>query len=517
MFTNLPLEIKLYIIELDPLHLIDLLLVDRSIYEYYSTEEGKNWHKRILQIRVIDTDKEKGTTILNSLKHGEWKYYGKGKLTKSVWYKLGLKNGLEHIYYFKNNQVKRIIPYIKNIIVGTVIIYYNNGDVESEIDYNNEIRHGKCVKYHRGNKIKSQCTYNNGELEGKCAKYYDNGNIHFLTNYKNGKIHGSYTYGTYEGLITSRTEYTFGRMTQEQYFDKNGLCDVIVYDEHKRIEKKYNSQLREVLGRDVLISENLFEYHKHVKSTGYDSDGNKTRETIYEVNKIVSEKIYVNGQLVDDKNYYKGELHGTHRTYYNNGNPKHFLEFNNGKLDGIGQKWTSDGKICSETIYKLGRIITEKTYNDKERIVITHKGTTYTEKKYLLDNIVSKKTYKNGKLTKEKLYNNNLITVNLYDELNRRINTKVYDDKYLIAESFYNNNLLHGECYEYYVSGETKSIKMYHRGLLQGITVDFHENKRIKKNTPYVNGMIHGIVSEYSVRGNLEKEQIYSLGKQVNL
>ena len=172
MFGDLPLEIKLYVIELDPLHLIDLLLADKSIYEYYLTEEGKNWYKRILNICIIDTDTEKGITILNGLKHGEWKYYVEDKLIKSTWYKLGLKDGLEYIYYRTNDQVMIIKPYIKDVIIGTIKTYYDNGNLETEVDYDGnleteidykgEIKHGKCVVYNSDGTISSRCTYNNG-------------------------------------------------------------------------------------------------------------------------------------------------------------------------------------------------------------------------------------------------------------------------------------------------------------------------------------------------------------------
>lgn len=204
MFGDLPLEIKLYVIELDPLHLIDLLLADKSIYEYYLTEEGKNWYKRILNICIIDTDTEKGITILNGLKHGEWKYYVEDKLIKSTWYKLGLKDGLEYIYYRTYDQVMIIKPYIKDVIIGTIKTYYDNGNLETEvdydgnleteIDYNGEIKHGKCVVYNSDGSISSRCTYNNGKLEGKYEKYYNNGDIQIQAYYEDGKRRALYDF-----------------------------------------------------------------------------------------------------------------------------------------------------------------------------------------------------------------------------------------------------------------------------------------------------------------------------------
>lgn len=249
MFAELPLEMKLYVVELDPLNLGNLILADRELYEYHQTEEGKNWYTRILQIRIVDTDKEKGMIILNNLKHGEWKYYQNGKLIKSTWYEIGLKDGLEYTYYPKVGQVESIIPYIRDVITGTVKVYYINGDLKTELDYVENVMHGKCITWYKNNKISSTSTYNNGLLEGEYIAYYPNGNIKEQTYYKDGTVDGSYISYTPRGRVASKLDYILGRLTHAQYFDKNGLRD-IVYDGHKRIEK-------------------IFEYGKLVKSTEY--------------------------------------------------------------------------------------------------------------------------------------------------------------------------------------------------------------------------------------------------------
>lgn len=59
-FENLPLELKLRIIELSPWDLIRLTIVDKKISAYYESEAGQNWFNRISNPQYHNTHDEEG-------------------------------------------------------------------------------------------------------------------------------------------------------------------------------------------------------------------------------------------------------------------------------------------------------------------------------------------------------------------------------------------------------------------------------------------------------------------------
>lgn len=73
-FLDLPLELKLQIVEYDSQLIKFLILVDSTIYNYFKSIDGKRWLRRIATVNV-DTPFEKGILIAGNIKDGQWNYY----------------------------------------------------------------------------------------------------------------------------------------------------------------------------------------------------------------------------------------------------------------------------------------------------------------------------------------------------------------------------------------------------------------------------------------------------------
>lgn len=183
-FTELPLELKILILEKNPYNLKKLLLLDHDLYETITiTEHGTATLSRILQKKVVCTKEEKGTFILGK-KHGRWEsYYLSGRLHKVDYYKLGVLEGTTTQYsengHFYSDTVYTIYGKIKDVTSYHYDIKYVH-EIYKELDDNND---HETFLYKTLN-------YSMGRLHGDKITYHQNGQIQLITPYKMGKIYG---------------------------------------------------------------------------------------------------------------------------------------------------------------------------------------------------------------------------------------------------------------------------------------------------------------------------------------
>lgn len=257
IFTDLPLEIKLLIIEKDPPDLGKLLLVDKEIYNFYISEHGRNWYKRI-SYTYIDTPLEKGILRFNTFKDGNWQYYDAGNLRKSNMYRFGKLHGIASTFYKRNHT-------IKNVRV-------------SKKKYINGIKHGECIFYHLTGNIKRRCTFVNGKLDGKFEEYYPNNTLKILENYIDGKLHGECKYKNLEDEMRIAF-YDNGILIREENYINKKILTITTYN-----DKESNTQRFHTSGKLKSVN-NYLESVPHGIVINY-----------YECGSIKNKGFYINGK-----------------------------------------------------------------------------------------------------------------------------------------------------------------------------------------------------------------------------
>ena len=69
---------------------------------------------------------------------------------------------------------------------------------------------------------------------------------------------------------------------------------------------------------------------------------------------------YENGKKQSEGEYFQGDFHGKWIWWYEKGQMKTLIEFKYGELDGKYINWDENGKITRDTIFKDGKIISDK-------------------------------------------------------------------------------------------------------------------------------------------------------------
>ncbi len=178
----------------------------------------KNYYKN----GKIKIEGNRKNYLLDSL----WKFYNEqGKINKTVFYKLGkkngptifydtllniiskenyindIKNGLD-IYYYSNHKTKNITPYLNGKKNGTVYEYsedsliteisvYINGILQSfekinQVDQKNK-KQGIWKEFHPNLLVKKEMKYNDDSLDGYIKDYDIKGNLVSTQKFNNGK------------------------------------------------------------------------------------------------------------------------------------------------------------------------------------------------------------------------------------------------------------------------------------------------------------------------------------------
>jgi len=114
-------------------------------------------------------------------------------------------------------------------------------------------------------------------------------------------------------------------------------------------------------GKEKLKREYTRSYSDWKESTWYEN-GNKKKETEIK-NRVEHGKTtrwYENGKKQSEGEYFQGDFHGRWIWWYEKGQMKTLIEFKYGELDGKYIDWDENGKITRDTIFKDGKIISDK-------------------------------------------------------------------------------------------------------------------------------------------------------------
>lgn len=249
-FSELPLELKLQIVECAPESLKSLIIVDRAIYNYFNTIDGKMWFRRIASVN-IDVDSEKGKLLLCNIKDGQWDYYsifGNDKfLSTSKKYNFG--ELYEIITYNSSNSkfLKEITPIKNGLKHGKVILYYTFDNI-----------------------IYSTTTFVNGKKIGEYKQY----DLELPQKITYLGAEGNYT----DDNIYTKIEYDKWGSKKYKYISSETTLEKFTYSPKGFIEK--------------------LEICKH--GSGY---GNIIKKEFYESGNVKNEKTFENYRVIDEKYY----------------------------------------------------------------------------------------------------------------------------------------------------------------------------------------------------------------------
>jgi antitoxin component YwqK of YwqJK toxin-antitoxin module len=210
--------------------------------------------------------------------------------------------------YYKDNNVKEIIPLSKGVIVGTFKSFYENGKPKEEIHYSNGEQTGERIEYYENGNKKfsiSKSDNPNGYLH---SHFYENGKlkstqIYVSNNDRDGKWIQYYS----NGQMKSETEFILKEFFIQNCWKEDGtqimkdgtglyINEYSIFDgvidrneqEYKNF-KRHGKQYSYSNGKLTLYQE-MADGKEHGITKTYDKNGNVTEETIYENGKEISQK-----------------------------------------------------------------------------------------------------------------------------------------------------------------------------------------------------------------------------------
>jgi antitoxin component YwqK of YwqJK toxin-antitoxin module len=212
------------------------------------------------------------------------------------------------------------------------------------------------------------------------------------------------------------------------------------------------------------------------------------------------------GQLIRFENYKDNVLQGESKVFYKNGQLSHELIYVNGKLNGPFQEFNSDGKLAKKGAYLEdnfnGVVVFYDVNGSKSKEGKFVKGKKEGEWSYYapsgqLEAIVFFKNDVEG----EKKYANG--TFDFY-----------YPNEIPKAEYTYRNFLLEGKFVEYFETGHFVQIPASEEDKADGII--YREqlvDTQVKRKGSYVKGQLHGEITYFNIGGEVEKVEVYEMGK----
>lgn len=314
-FNDLPLELKLYTIELSPKDFRELIFADKNIYTYYTSDAGKNWFNRVYNIKYINTAFEKGITILNDLKHGEWRYYT-NFLSKSEMYKFGVLHGTSYTYQ-ENGFVISEKTYVDGLLEGVVKDYFPDGVIAHTATYKNNKKNSLDILYSANGKIKMSSIYDNGTLVSSTTNV-ESGYKRVEVYNKNKTIVTIYNV---DNKIKSISAYKHGKLHGiKKEYEKGVLKSTEVYVNGRHV------------GPDILY------YHSgEIKQIN-----NYTSEDDF-----IIEDYYKNQNVKRKSEYTNGELNGPYIEYYKDGTIQYSASYSDGLLHGPEMTYSETGQLLT--------------------------------------------------------------------------------------------------------------------------------------------------------------------------
>jgi len=230
-------------------------------------------------------------------------YDEQGHLIAKFFYDKGDLSGKAQ-YFYPNNQIRKITPYVKNAIHGEELYYDENGEKIGKFSYQQGLKHGKSI-YHG-------CT--------RCPQ--------FTEEYEKGALISG-VYYNFEGRVLSKILQGNGLQT---VYEEGALQAQYEFKEGKREGKVY------LYSDNILESEYTTEEGvKHGEEWVYYTPSQKTPKLCL--------------------TWYHGKLQGKVKTWYPNGALESEREMYNNKRNGPSSAWYLSGAVMLIEEYENDRLL----------------------------------------------------------------------------------------------------------------------------------------------------------------
>ncbi len=348
--------------------------------------------------------------VLDSL----WKFYDeKGRISKSIYYKDGKKNGKILLFdttqtiitsenyiddvkegivtnYYKNNVIKSTTPYLKGKPDGIAYEYsidsniisisiYKNGILQSFEKINQRDKQNKkqgiWKEFYKDLSVKKEMKFNDDSLDGYVKEYDKTGNLLATKKFNNGKqifnapeianveiYRDVYDDGTlkYEGVYSDGVEIG----THYKYIRKK-QCDSTLYlrDDTSKV------YLNRLVCRNIPVPDSAIEYFDGIIIAKGAVDSVRNRKGIWTEYHITGEfkgkGVYKEGKRIGEWEFFypsgkleqkgkydkKGREQGDWKWFYENGKIWREENYVNGKREGALKDYDDEGKIILQGNY----------------------------------------------------------------------------------------------------------------------------------------------------------------------
>ncbi len=409
-------------------------------------------------------------------------------------------------YHYSNGRMSAIGDKVDNDEpIGFYKLYDTSGYLAESGSFDmNHDRDGLWQSFYNDGSVKESQEYVKGKKQGLSIGYFPNGVKSFEYEWNDDVASGIYKSYTKSGALKTDKELT--NSENDGYY--KGYFDV----GESILEYKATY-------KDNFIEGTLYEYY---------SDGTIYQETTYsnQARNGVQTTYDIDGNVIAEFNFMDDLLHGDYKTFYSNGNPEivanlkedifvgsyfsfhsngnPYLKINyndDGKLDGLYQEFTRDGKLWYEFDYVNSKIKRFRFF-DKSGAII-HEG-----KKQGGD--LDYKGYTSDRT---------LFVEGTYDVRDGKTGTwKFYDANTgaLTSKGNYVDDKVMGALTTYYPNGNVQEVTEYDNDVPVGYSVYYYPNNKIKSQGYFKEGERHGNWEWYHVDGTLESRTYFNKGTIIN-
>lgn len=340
-----------------------------------------------------------------------WKFYNeKGKLTKSVNYLEGKKNGYTFNYDTNQLVVSKEL-FVNDIKQGNTITYYQSGKTKLVTPYVKGKPDGYAYEYSEDSLIISIMKYQggilasverlnrkdkNGKKQGIWKEFYDDGKLKEEKKYKDDIIDGYVKTFDTKGNLTNTQKFDNGKQVKnapelakldvyKDYYDdgtmkyEGGYINGLPVGTHYHYKQKYvcdslpvsrddtsDVMIKKYVCRNQPVPDSAIIYEEGIKLaygavdslrnkigiwTEYHNSGEFRGKGLYTNDKRVGEWIfYYPNKQIEQKGKYdkKGKAQGEWKWYYENGALMRDEFYIDNKRDGMMNEYTEDGKIITK-------------------------------------------------------------------------------------------------------------------------------------------------------------------------
>lgn len=427
--------------------------------------------------------------LLDSL----WKFYkDDGKISMSIYYSKGKKNGIKTTYQMEETVEEE---FKDNIKIGVEKIYDKNKKLKKLTPFENGLEEGFSKEFNENGLIIVLTEYSKGYIkkrefinrmdasglkQGLWKYFYDDDNLHIEVNYLNNKKHGIYKEYTKDGNLLKIEKYENDQIIQNALetrklemridYHKNGAPKIMgtyfngiaegirrEYNEKGQIIQSYVMKSGRILGKGVLDANGL---KQGIWEEYYDDTYAKPNEII-----IRSKGQYKNSKPIGEWKYFMlngyTEIEGSYDI--------------NGKKEGTWTWYYPNGKILIQENYVEG--------------------------------------YKEGLFIEFDENKNVILKGNFVED--KEVGFWIRHNKDFIEEGNYVDGRREGKWKGYYKNGNTTYETSFADNNYNGSFVSYWENGKIKEQGNYLFGLKNGTWRQFDSFGNLFLMVTYKKGIEI--